>query len=635
MCGIFGFVTPAPETLPAALAQRVDRRLAHRGPDDRGWLSVCAGTVDRGRDFPDGTAASAYLLHRRLAILDLTEAARQPMSTPDGRRHLAFNGEIYNYRELRAELERAGHRFTSDGDTAVLLAALAEWGEAALDRLVGMFAFALLDLRQRTLLLARDPLGIKPLYYARWRGGVAFASEIAPLLELPGVSRTIDAARAYGYLRYAESGSGEATFFTDVRQLRAAHLMRIRLDSPGEAHPERYWKLVPDADHALSFDEAAARLRDLFTDSVRLHTRSDVPFGVTLSGGIDSSAIACAVRDQTGGELRTFSYVAQNPERSEQGWAELVAGAVGARTSRFTVRPEDLASDFDRVLDAYQEPGSTATNYLQLRLAACARESGTKVVLSGQGADEILAGYQLYLTARLASLVRRRRFAQAVRMLWLLKRRRQVWRFHTVLTRDAMLAPAWLERSSLRTHNRTMPRWLDARWFGERGVDPSPPLPPHGTDALRERLMASTLETTLPALLWGEDRGSMHHSVELRVPFVTPALVTFVLGLPEEYLVDDRGTRKAVFREAMRGLVPAQVLDRRFKLGLAMSPLEREFEVAPWLDGSIPLHGPLRTDRLEADRERALRRQDEFDLARLWRMATFARWAERFDVPLD
>src|SRR5947209_2652974 len=196
MCGIFGFVAPAPQALPAALLQRVDRRLAHRGPDDRGWLSVRAGTVDRGRDFAGDTTAGAYLLHRRLAILDLTEAARQPMPTPDGRRHLAFNGEIYNYRELRAELERAGHRFASDGDTAVLLAALAEWGEAALDRLVGMFAFALLDLRQRTLLLARDPLGLKPLYYARWRGGVAFASEIAPLLELPGVSRTIEIGRA-------------------------------------------------------------------------------------------------------------------------------------------------------------------------------------------------------------------------------------------------------------------------------------------------------------------------------------------------------------------------------------------------------------------------------------------------------
>jgi asparagine synthase (glutamine-hydrolysing) len=634
MCGIFGFVTPDPQRLPAELAQRIDRRLAHRGPDDRGWLSLRGATLERGRELTEVTAAGAYLLHRRLAILDLSDAAHQPMSSPDGRHHLAFNGEIYNYRELRAELERAGHRFASDGDTAVLLAALAEWGEAALARLVGMFAFALLDLRERTLLLARDPLGIKPLYHARWRGGLAFASEVAPLLELPGVGRTVDAERAYGYLRYAESGSGERTFFADVRQLRAGHLIRVPLDNPGHATPQRYWKLVPDADHTLSFDEAATRLRELFTDSVSLHTRSDVPFGVTLSGGIDSSAIACAVRDRIGGELRTFSYVAQSPERSERGWAELVAGAIGARATRFTVRPEDLATDFDRLLDAYQEPGSTATNYLQLRLAACARETGTKVVLSGQGADEILAGYQLYLTARLASLVRGRRFAQAARMLWLLRRRRQVWRFHTVLTRDAMLAPAWLERSRLRAHNRTMPPWLDGRWFRERGVDPSPPLPRHGADALRDRLIASTVETSLPELLWGEDRGSMHHSVELRVPFVTPALVTFVLGLPEEYLVDERGTRKAVFREAMRGLVPDRVLDRRFKLGLAMSPLEREFDVAPWLNGSVRPHGPVRPGRLAADRERALSHQDEFELARLWRVATFSRWAERFEVPL-
>ena len=500
MCGIFGFVTPAPQPFSRALAERIDRKLAHRGPDDRGWLSVQASTLERGTVLRGTAPAHVHLLHRRLAILDLSDGAHQPMSSSDGRHHLVFNGEIYNYLELRKELESLGHRFASDGDTAVLLAALREWGEAALPRLVGMFAFALLDLRERTVLLARDPLGIKPLYHARWRGGISFASEIAPLLELPGVSREVDARRAYGYLRYAESGSGEETFFADVRQLPAGHLLTASLDRPAEARPRHYWQLVPDVNHDMSFDDAADRLRSLFVDSVRLHARSDVPIGITLSGGIDSSAIACVLRDQTAGELRAFSYDAQNPSRSERRWVELVAGAVGASTRRFTVRREDLAADFDRLVDAYQEPGDTATNYLQLRLAACARETGTKVILSGQGADELLAGYQMYLTARLASLVRRHRFGEAARLLWVLKRRRQVWRFKTILTRDAMLAPSWLERSRLRTHNRTMPGWLNARWFHDRGVGPSAPRAPHGRDALRERLIMATLETTLRTL---------------------------------------------------------------------------------------------------------------------------------------
>src|SRR5947209_14336263 len=206
MCGIFGFVTPTPQPFSRALAERIDRKLAHRGPDDRGWLSVQASTLERGTVLRGTAPAHVHLLHRRLAILDLSDGAHQPMSSSDGRHHLVFNGEIYNYLELRKELESLGHRFASDGDTAVLLAALREWGEAALTRLVGMFAFALLDMHERTLLLARDPLGIKPLYHARWRGGIAFASEIAPLLELPSVGRAIDAGRAHAYLRYADSG---------------------------------------------------------------------------------------------------------------------------------------------------------------------------------------------------------------------------------------------------------------------------------------------------------------------------------------------------------------------------------------------------------------------------------------------
>src|SRR5947209_9610126 len=336
VCGIFGFVAASPQDFPAALAERIDRRLAHRGPDDRGWLSVRGATLRRGTSFSD-TSADVYLLHRRLAILDLSDGAHQPMSSPDGRHHLVFNGEIYNYLELRGELESLGHRFASDGDTAVLLAALREWGEAALTRLVGMFAFALLDMHERTLLLARDPLGIKPLYHARWRGGIAFASEIAPLLELPSVGRAIDAGRAHAYLRYADSGSGEETFFADVRQLAAGHTLTASLDRPAGAHARRYWRLEPDDSAELSFDEAAARLRELFADSVRLHTRSDVPIGITLSGGIDSSAIACSVRDQMsdGGDLRAFSYTQANPVRSERRWAELVAQSVDARTRWF------------------------------------------------------------------------------------------------------------------------------------------------------------------------------------------------------------------------------------------------------------------------------------------------------------
>jgi len=299
MCGIAGLISPTLRTVSAARIGGMLRALEHRGPDDRGFAVYDGIGVTRHRH-PTGTYTTKVLLvHRRLTILDCTTAAWQPFSDPTGRFHLVFNGEIYNYVELREELTHLGHHFQSTGDTEVLLAALIEWDVGAMVRLVGMFAFALLDTERRSVLLARDPFGIKPLYYARCSDGFAFASEIQVLLSQPGISRTVNAQRLYDYLRFNYTDHGSETMLEAVRQVAPAHYMTIALgDDAGESEPVCYWRFPAKPDRHIGFDEAVNEVRAAFLNNIGLHLRSDVPVGAMLSGGIDSSSVVMAIADR-------------------------------------------------------------------------------------------------------------------------------------------------------------------------------------------------------------------------------------------------------------------------------------------------------------------------------------------------
>ncbi|MGH2585608.1 MAG: asparagine synthase (glutamine-hydrolyzing), partial [Dehalococcoidia bacterium] len=350
-----------------------------------------------------------FLMNRRLAILDLSEAGWQPMTAVEGRYFLVFNGEIYNFIELRGELEALGHTFRSGSDTEVLLAAYIEWGPRALTRLVGMFAFAILDTCKRSLFLARDFSGIKPLYYATPGNAFAFASEIKALLDLPGISRRVDPQRLYHYLRFSIVDHRDGTLFADVRQLPAAHYMEVPLDNPSAARPVRYWRLAREQRRDLSFKQAATRFRDLFLESIRLHLRSDVPVGVALSGGIDSSAVIMAMRQLQGPnlELHSFSYIAEDQsDVNEECWVDLVAGAARSTVHKVRATPQDLLAELDDLIETQEEPFANTAIFAQYRVFRLAHEAGIKVMLSGQGADEILGGYRPYLAARLASYVR-------------------------------------------------------------------------------------------------------------------------------------------------------------------------------------------------------------------------------------
>lgn len=277
------------------MVQRALARLVHRGPDDGGFLvyspreGVARLLDEAGAATPLSVTlnggAGVVLGHRRLAIIDPTPAGHQPMATPDGRYVLVLNGEIYNYRELRHELEGRGIRFRSRSDTEVLLHAWAAWGPACLPRLVGMFAFVLLDTQERKLIFARDVFGMKPLFHARTPGGIAFASEIGVLLQLAGVSRRADPQRIYDYLDLGITDHGDRTMFADVHALPPAHYAEVALDGAPEIRPVRYWEPDLSGTLEISFDEAARRLRELFVESVALHLRTDTKVGTLLSGG--------------------------------------------------------------------------------------------------------------------------------------------------------------------------------------------------------------------------------------------------------------------------------------------------------------------------------------------------------------
>jgi asparagine synthase (glutamine-hydrolysing) len=658
MCGIFGVWEYGGRSADADAVGRATRRLRHRGPDDEGYLfadtrtgrrTLCGGPdTDAALNLPplaglEGGPFDLAFGFRRLSILDLSPAGHQPMSSADGACWLIFNGEVYNYVELKSELAALGHPFRTGTDTEVILAAYQEWGEECVKRFTGMWAFALWDARARRLLLARDPFGIKPLYYTTEGDRLAFASEIKALLGYTGAARRAHPARLYEYLRSGLTDYGDGTLFEGIRQLPAAHYLVVRADDPTAARPVRYWQIDFTRELDLSFDEAAARLRELFLTSVRLHLRSDVRVGAALSGGIDSSAIVASMRAVDPNlDVHAFSYVAEDEALSEERWVDLVGASSRAVVHKVRPTPEELVTDLDALVAAQDEPFGSTSIYAQHRVFRLAREAGVTVMLDGQGADELLAGYRIYLAMRMASLLRRGRFVAANRFL-----RETAALPGNGLTGLNLLANAGgvllPERfSAIRklykksAGNGADAAWLDEGWFAERGVAPRRAHKPRTRLMLQEQLYETLTETSLPMLLRYEDRNSMAHSIESRVPFLTTGLAEFVLALPEEHIVAPDGTSKSVFRRAMRGIVPDEILDRRDKIGFA-TPERRWMEtLRPWVERVLGGEAAARIPGLNIETVKQqwaamLAGRQAFDF-RVWRWLNVIRWAERYEV---
>ena len=626
MCGILGAFHVRDDVGLDCRIEAGMRAIRHRGPDARGVETrAVAGGV-------------AHLGHVRLSIIDLTPGGHQPMSSQNGRYTIVFNGEIYNYKELREELKAQGCRFTTDSDTEVLLAAWTIWGAACLPRLVGMFAFAVLDSKVGTLTCVRDVFGIKPLFYAEDDGNFLFASEAPALVALKSTKAQLNWQRAYDYLVHGDYDSGPESFFDGVFHLPPGHLLVVDLATHAVGAIERWWtpRIVERRD--LSFEEAAERVRENFLQSIRLHLRSDVPLGAALSGGVDSSAVVCAMRHVVPDHpIHTFSYVAAGSALNEEKWADLVNRHVGAVAHKVVVTHQELARDLDDMIFAQGEPFGSTSIYAQYRVYQLAKENGITVTLDGQGADEMLAGYNGYPGQRLRSLLETGHWLRAVRFLDAWSR----WPDRNLvaglkLTVAEMTDGALYQALRRLSGRRTSPVWIRDDALTQRGVNlrhprQRPELEDRGRRVMAE-LAHSLTKRGLSSLLRHGDRNSMRFSIESRVPFLTLEQAELLLSLPEHYLISQGGETKSVFRAAMRGIVPDEILDRKDKIGFqtpeqlwltSMAGTVRE-----WLRADIGL--PF-LDQVEILREfeDIVGGRKAFSW-QVWRWINFIRWHQHF-----
>jgi asparagine synthase (glutamine-hydrolysing) len=615
--------------------------VAHRGPDGSGMrmFSSSRGPVVLG--------------HRRLAIIDTSEAANQPMSYADERFWIVYNGELYNHIELRKELESLGHSFRTRSDTEVILAAYAQWGAGCVNRFLGMFAFVIYEPEQERWFAARDRFGIKPLYYFTDRNGVAVASEIKQLLLLPGVSARMNLARTYDFLAASMTDHAADTMFDGIMQLRNGEQVCLRLDeySVGAPLPVQRWYRLPEQGALdLSEEEAASRFLELLSQSVRLHLRSDVPVGSCLSGGLDSSSVVCLIdrhlrTERSSVPLHTFSACYDVKEVDEKPYVDVVTAATNTDAHIVYPRADDLFALAERLTWHQDEPFGSTSIYAQWCVFERARREGIKVMLDGQGADEQLAGYHTGFPIYTASLLRRGLFFSLLVSMAQRRREHGISVTSQIFSLIAPLIPFRL-RNLLKSHRQ---RFLGNRWLRSEVFDgASISRDPSGAALMREGLspardigewcVALTAVINLQMLLRYEDRNSMAHGVEARVPFLDHRLVELSIGLGERYKIVGAETKR-VLRLAMRGILPDQIRERRDKIGFATpeeqwfrGPLRKEIEGG--VEDTLRLYPGL----LNEDETRTLMK-GMFDGLRpfdftVWRILNLGLWGRVFSVSL-
>lgn len=604
MCGIAGIYHVAGGAVDPSLLETMTTLQAHRGPDGEGYVFLSPVRRDKPilvhgplRDSVRSLPAS-YCLgfgHRRLAIVDLSPLGHQPMGSEDGRFWITYNGEVYNAPELRQELAAAGIRFRSISDTEVVLESYRHWGRSCLERFNGMFAFAVWDNRDRTLFCARDRFGIKPLYYRQDHGRFVFASEIKALLSDPSVARKPNERAVWEYLSAVRRDHRSDTFLDGVQQLQPGECLTVwggEEQHRGRTASDRWWQL-PQNTALLASGEAKDGLSQLLEDSVRLQLRADVPVGSCLSGGLDSSTIVCLMSQwrSSPGTVQTFSSCFDDARYDERPYIHSVVARTRAQGHEIFPDGAGLLRQLPAVLWHQEEPVAGMSVLAQWEVMRAVRAAGVKVVLDGQGADEVLCGYPGFVGSRLADLLRTGCWPSAIDE-W------RAWRrVHGGLQPTAVAglvrgllpyrAANWL-RSRLMGHAD----WMEGRFFNaychDDGLDPS-----------RERSVlaahvARTIVQDLPALLHYEDRNSMAFSVEARLPYLDHRLVEWLMRVPPELKLS-QGMTKVVLRQAMAGVLPEDVRLRTDKMGF-VTP-EDEWLRGPWRASIEDLLG---SDRMRA-----------------------------------
>lgn len=614
MCGIAGIVYQGRRQEVAK--ESVRRMIAiqqHRGPD--------------GEGFYDNTGVS--LGHCRLSIIDIGDTGHQPMADHSGRWWITFNGEIYNYIELAQELKDLGHQFLGHSDTEVLLYAYCQWGQECVTRLRGMFAFAIWDEKEKVLFAARDRLGIKPFHYYLKEGEqLVFSSELKALLPfLP--TRTVNLRMAKDFLAWNLLDHQESeTMLEGIQRLPPAHTMVWRPNR--KLLLKRYWSLSFTEETSTSPIQQVSLVQEFrkrFEESVAIHLRADVPVGTCLSGGLDSSAIVCAIRAEmekwAQREQRefqhTFSAYFEEPHLDERVYMADVIEATGC-TSHF-VKPDgqQLCDDLAHLLWHQEEPIGGLGVYVQYCVARLANQQGLKVLLDGQGADEQLAGYRKFIVVFLRQLFRERQYCRAITEGLSFFSSFDILKTTRLAEGRRYLFGASAEVAQL--------------WPG--GEVPLPPIEMGLKGSLGCRLQADLMRFSLPVLLRYEDRNSMAFGIESRVPFLDHPLVEWLSILPADMKLKG-GWTKRILREALTGVLPEKVRARKSKLGFSAPETE-------WLTGPLAdwLHTQLNQPRYLADvvdvdgvrlllNERIGGNQSRGLQNILFRLAIYESWAKQF-----
>jgi asparagine synthase (glutamine-hydrolysing) len=613
MCGIAGFWNLNDQPVSQVLLEHFTDRLSHRGPDGNGFY------IDSGANLGFG--------HRRLAIIDISEAGRQPMSYADGRYWITFNGEIYNFLELRDELRGYGYTFATESDTEVILAAYDKWGVDCQSRFNGMWAFAIWDRRERRLFLSRDRFGVKPLLYFYDGQRFAFASEMKAFLALDWFPGEFDPEMVAAALTDHQLIEGtERTLLRGLKRLLGGYCLTLEQD--GDLSIRRWWNTLDHFDPVpAAYDEQVRRYRELFLDACRIRMRSDVPIGTALSGGLDSSSIVCGMRyirdrGEAGERLANDwqrAFVATYPGAAidERPYAEQVIAKTGVEPVYCEIRPEMYLENFERVLFQYEEISDIHLGPWVVHKAQ--REHGVVVTLDGHGGDEALGGYPWHVTAALKDAL----FGLALR--------RAGEALDTM--RGLELFPP--EQFYWQSARAVLGKWAGKMLEKKNGwlvQTPAPFLSPayeedrprlRGQDALFRRLYVDFHFTQLPMNLRDFDRLSMAHGVEVRSPFMDWRLVTFTLSLPSSSKIGG-GFTKRILRDALKDILPEPIRLRKRKLGFPnmseawSSPLAQEFIHDVVGSAAFQTSAIWNGKRIRADLEIAGRRGELSTLQKAW-----------------
>ncbi len=573
MCGIGGIINLENKNINLIEgAEIIGKTLRHRGPDDEGFLfftnlkTVCAYSEDTQKQAVStkfnfsatkhisqiGQNFTGVFVHRRLAIIDVNESGHQPMCTVNGNVWITYNGEIYNYIELRAELEKLGYTFRTQSDTEVLLNAYLHWGNECLSKLNGMFAFALWDSEKKKIFCARDRSGVKPFYYYFKNGIFCFASELKALRKLPFVETSLNERALHHYLLHDALEYEPEGFLKNVFELFPSHFLELDLEHK-EIQVKKYFEIASE-NHFKPFDEkefvaCENETKALVTDAIVKRLRSDVPVGCCLSGGIDSSIIS-GVMSEHNKNFNAFTAVFPCESIDESAYAKEVAEFTHANWHTVNPNENDLLTDFENLIYALDIPIWSTSTYAQFRVMQLAKQNNCKVVLDGQGGDELFAGYPHYYTTYINELLRNKQFKLAASEIKSFGN--NFWLSYTK------------ENTKRKLHYNSNKKYLNADFVKAHNA---PNYLQDSFGSLNEHLQYDFFGGRLKTYLRCEDRCSMWHSVESRTPFADDTtLIEKSFKISAAYKIKN-GTSKYILRESMKNYLPNSVYTRKDKMG--------------------------------------------------------------------